>query len=144
MLCEGSGTAALEKIAGELGLEAGHVANLLALARQPLSLDTPVKGNADCSQLLDFIPDPNRENPEQSVVSRSLRESIRDLLKTLTIQEAEILTLRFGLDGSKSLSLREIGRRYNLSRERVRQIEKKAIKKLRAPSCRQLLESYVA
>jgi RNA polymerase primary sigma factor len=144
MLCKGSGAATVEKIAGELGLETGHVANLLALARQPLSLDTPVKGSADCSQLLDFIPDPNRKSPEQSVVSRSLRENIRDLLKTLTIQEAEVLTLRFGLDGSRRLSLREIGRRYNRSRERIRQIEKKAIKKLRAPSRRQLLESYVA
>ena len=87
---------------------------------------------------------PAGESPEEAVVSRSLNDHIQDLLETLSPKEARILSLRYGLNGEKSLSLREIGRRYQLSRERIRQIEKKAITKLRAPSCRRLLEAYVA
>ena len=80
---------------------------------------------------------------EKGLTLVNLSDHIRDLLETLTPKEAEILSLRYGLNGEKRLSLREIGRRYRLSRERVRQIEKKAITKLRAPSCRRLLEAYV-
>ena len=84
------------------------------------------------------------ESPEEAAVSQSLSDHIQELLETLTPKEAKILTLRYGLNGEESLSLREIGKLYKLSRERVRQIEKKAIKKLRTPSCRQVLEAYVA
>ena len=77
-------------------------------------------------------------------VSQSPVEHIREMLETLPPKEADILALRYGLNGEKCLSLREISRRYRLSRERIRQIEKKAIKKLRAPSYRQVLEADVA
>jgi RNA polymerase primary sigma factor len=103
-----------------------------------------VQGDSEYSLLGDLIYDTAGESPEEAAVSQSLNDHIRDLLETLTPKEAEILSLRFGLNGEKSLSLREIGRQYRLSRERVRQIEKKAITKLRAPSCRRLLEAYVA
>ena len=143
-LAESTGAADLGRIAEELGMTENHVHNLISLARVPLSLDSPVQGDADFSLLGDLIYDSAGESPEEAAVSQSLIEHIRDLLGTLTPKEAEILCLRFGLNDEKRLSLREIGRRYRLSRERVRQIEKKAIIKLRAPSCRRLLEAYVA
>jgi RNA polymerase primary sigma factor len=133
----------LGKIAEELGMTEEHVNSLISLSRTPLSLDSPVQGDTDCSLLGDLISDAAGQSPEEAAVSQSLTDHIRDLLETLTPKEAEILSLRFGLNGAKRLSLREIGRRYRLSRERVRQIEKKAITKLRAPSCRRLLEAYV-
>ena len=121
-----------------------NVSNLISLSQEPLSLDSPVQGEADFSLLGDFICDAAGMNPEEAAVSRSLSEHIQDLLATLPRKEAEILVLRYGLNGEQRLSLREIARQYQLSRERVRQIEKKAIKKLRAPSRRQVLEAYVA
>jgi RNA polymerase primary sigma factor len=143
-LAESTRTADLGRIAEELGMTENHVHNLISLSRAPLSLDSPVQGDADFSLLGDLIYDTAGESPEEAAVTQSLIDHIRDLLGTLTPKEAQILCLRFGLNGEKRLSLREIGRRYRLSRERVRQIEKKAITKLRAPSCRRLLEAYVA
>ncbi len=144
MLSESSNAPDLGRIAAELGMSEDHVSNLISLSQEPLSLDSPVQGEADFSLLGDFICDTAGMNPEEAAVSRSLSEHIQDLLATLTPKEAEILALRYGLNGEQRLSLREIGRLYQLSRERVRQIEKKAIKKLRAPSRRQVLEAYVA
>ncbi len=143
-LTESTGAADLGRIAEELGMTENHVHNLISLARAPLSLDSPVQGDADFSLLGDLIYDSAGKGPEEAAVNQSLIEHIRDLLGTLTPKEAKILCLRFGLNGEKRLSLREIGRQYRLSRERVRQIEKKAIIKLRAPCCRRLLEAYVA
>jgi RNA polymerase primary sigma factor len=146
-LTESTGGADLGRIAEELGMPEDHVHNLINLSQTPLSLDSPVQGlqgDADFSLLGDLIYDTTGESPEEAAVSQSLIDHIRDLLDTLTPKEAEILCLRYGLKGKKRLSLREIGRQYRLSRERVRQIEKKAITKLRAPSCRRLLEAYVA
>jgi len=144
MLSESSNAPDLGRIAAELGMSEDHVSNLISLSQEPLSLDSPVQGEADFSLLGDFICDAAGMNPEEAAVSRSLSEHIQDLLATLTRKEAEILVLRYGLNGEQRLSLREIARQYQLSRERVRQIEKKAIKKLRAPSRRQVLEAYVA
>jgi len=147
MLTESTSTADLGRIAEELGMSENHVHNLINLSQAPLSLDSPVQGlqgNADFYLLGDLIYDTAGESPEEAAVSQSLSDHIRDLLETLTPKEAEILAMRYGLNGEKRLSLREIGRQYRLSRERVRQIEKKAITKLRAPSCLRLLEAYVA
>jgi RNA polymerase primary sigma factor len=143
-LAESARAPDLGRIAEELGMSEDHVHNLINLSQAPLSLDSPVQGDSDFSLLGDLIHDTAGESPEEAAVSRSLSDHIRDLLETLSPKEAEILSLRFGLNGEKSLSLREIGRQYRLSRERVRQIEKKAIKKLRTPSRRRLLEAYVA
>jgi len=146
-LTESTGGADLGRIAEELGMPEDHVHNLINLSQTPLSLDSPVQGlqgDADFSLLGDLIYDTTGESPEEAAVSQSLIDHIRDLLDTLTPKEAEILCLRYGLKGKKRLSLREIGRQYRLSRERVRQIEKNAIIKLRAPYCRRLLEAYVA
>jgi RNA polymerase primary sigma factor len=143
-LAENARAPDLGRIAQELGMSEDHVHNLISLSQAPLSLDSPVKGDSDFSPLGDLIHDAAGESPEETAVRRSLRDHIRDLLETLTPKEAEILSLRFGLNDGKGLSLREIGRQHRLSRERVRQIEKKAITKLRAPSSRRLLEAYVA
>jgi len=142
ILVENSRTAAPARIAEELGMSEDHVRNLINLARAPLSLDSPVPGDGDFSLLGDLICDTTGQSPEEAAVSRSLSEHLHHLLRTLTPKEAEILALRYGLNGEKSLSLRAIASRYRLSRERVRQIEKKAIVKLR--SRRRLLEAYVA
>ena len=144
MLSESSNAPDLGRIAEELGMPEDHVSTLISLSQEPLSLDSPIQGEADFSLLGDFICDAAGMSPEEAAVSRSLSEHIQDLLATLTRKEAEILVLRYGLNGEQRLSLREIARQYQLSRERVRQIEKKAIKKLRAPSRRQVLEAYVA
>ena len=144
MLSESSNAPDLGRIAEELGMSEDHVSNLISLSQEPLSLDSPVQGEADFSLLGDFICDAAGMSPEDAAVSQSLSEHIQDLLATLKPKEAEILALRYGLNGEQRLSLREIGRLYQLSRERIRQIEKKAIKKLRAPSRRQVLEAYVA
>ena len=144
MLSESSNAPDLGRIAEELGMSEDHVSNLISLSQEPLSLDSPVQGEADFSLLGDFICDAAGMSPEDAAVSQSLSEHIQDLLATLKPKEAEILALRYGLNGEQRLSLREIGRLYQLSRERIRQIEKKAIKKLRAPSRRQILEAYVA
>jgi RNA polymerase primary sigma factor len=141
---ESSKAEELHRIAEELGMSHDHVSRLLQVAQEPLSLDSPVQGDREYSQLGELVCDPKGENPEEAVVSQSLSEHIHRLLQTLPSKEAEILALRYGLNGEKCLSLREIGRRFQLSRERIRQIEKKAIKKLRAPSCRRLLQAYVA
>jgi RNA polymerase primary sigma factor len=143
-LAESAGATDLGRIAEELGMPEDHVHNLVKLSLAPLSLDAPVQGDSQYSLLGDLIYDTMEQSPEEAAVSRSLSDHIRDLLETLAPKEAEILALRFGLNGKKRLSLREIGRQYRLSRERVRQIEKKAITKLRAPSCRRLLEAYIA
>ena len=144
MLADSAEAEDLGKIAAELGMSEDHVQNLISLSQTPLSLDSPVPGDGDFSLLGDLIHDTAGESPEEAAVSQSLSDHIQDLLETLTPKEAEILSLRYGLNGEKRLSLREIGRQYRLSRERVRQIEKKALTKLRAPSCRRLLEAYVA
>jgi RNA polymerase primary sigma factor len=143
-LSESTGAEDLSRIAAELGMAEDHVHNLIRLSQAPLSLDSPVQGDGEHSLLGDLVHDTAGESPEEAALSRSLSEHIRTLLETLAPKEAEILSLRYGLNGKERLSLREIGKQYRLSRERVRQIEKKAIKKLRAPSCRRLLEAYVA
>ena len=97
MLLEGSNASDLGRIAEELGMSEDHVFNLINLSQEPLSLDSPVQGEADLSLLGDFICDASAESPEEAAVSQSLSEHIQDLLETLTPKEAEILALRYGL-----------------------------------------------
>ena len=92
----------------------------------------------------DFIEDDQYENPEQFVIANNLREDIDSVLLTLTPKEAEVIRYRFGLNGYKAMSLKEIGDLFNLTKERIRQIEKKAIRRLQHPSRMNRLEAYVA
>lgn len=134
----------IKDIASSVNMSPDHVADLLNISRDLVSLETPVYAEKDSSQLGDFIEDAGYRKPEEEVIEISLKDDINSVLQTLTEKEAEIIQYRFGLNGRSPLSLKEIGDRYNLTKERIRQIEKKALKRLQHPSRRQLLESYIA
>lgn len=134
----------LRAIAKELDMDEDTIADLLNMSRDHLSLDSPVREEKDADLLGDFIEDDNQKGPESEVMDLSLTEEIEKALTTLTEREADVIRQRFGLSGKKPLSLQEIGDRYNLSKERIRQIEKKALKKLQDPERSDRLKSYVA
>ena len=131
-------------IAKETQLEKAHVENLISISQDLVSLETPVYADKGSSQLGDFIEDREYKAPEVSVMESSLRDDINKVLQTLSEKESEIIQFRYGLNGRKPLSLKDIGDKYNLTKERIRQIEKKAIKRLQHPSRSQYLESYTA
>jgi RNA polymerase primary sigma factor len=131
-------------IAKETRLDKQHVENLISISQDLVSLETPVYADKGSSQLGDFIEDREYKAPEITVMESSLRDDINKVLKTLSEKESEIIQYRYGLNGRKPLSLKDIGDKYNLTKERIRQIEKKAIKRLQHPSRSQYLESYTA
>jgi RNA polymerase primary sigma factor len=133
----------IREIAKVLNMKSSHVSDLVNISRDIVSLDTPVYMEKDSSILGDFIEDQRYELPEDVVVTEAMKTDVRDLLATLSRKEAEILQYRFGLNGKSPLSLKEIGDRYNLTKERIRQIEKKAVKRLQHPSRRRMVEAYV-
>jgi RNA polymerase primary sigma factor len=131
-------------IAKAVSMDPDHVADLMNISRDLVSLETPVYSEKDSSSLGDFIEDDGYTHPEDMIMSKSLVDDINDILKTLTEKESDIIERRFGLNGKSPLSLKEIGDRYDLTKERIRQIEKKAIKRLQHPSRSQYLEAYTA
>ncbi len=131
-------------IASAVNMDPNHVADLLNISRDLVSLETPVYAEKDSSQLGDFIEDNGYVHPDDEAIEASLKEDINDVLRTLTEKEAEIIQYRFGLNGRSPLSLKEIGDRYNLTKERIRQIEKKALNRLQHPSRSRYLYSYTA
>jgi RNA polymerase primary sigma factor len=134
----------IREIARVVNMDEEHVADLLNISRDLVSLETPVYAEKDSSQLGDFIEDNGYRHPEDEAVEKSLKEDIDEVLRSLSLKEAEIIRYRFGLNGKSPLSLKEIGDKYNLTKERIRQIEKKAIKRLQHPSRSQYLLSYTA
>jgi RNA polymerase primary sigma factor len=134
----------LRDIARAVNMDEDHVLDLINISRDLVSLETPVYNEKDSSQLGDFIEDSGYDHPEDVAIEHSLIEDINEVLRSLTEKEAEIIQYRFGLNGRSPLSLKEIGDKYNLTKERIRQIEKKAIKRLQHPSRSQYLESYTA
>jgi RNA polymerase primary sigma factor len=136
--------AEMKKIAKVLNMDEDHVADLVNISRDLISLETPVYAEKDSSLLGDFVEDTGYTQPEDEVIEKTLKDDINAILTTLTEKEAEIVQFRFGLNGRNPLSLKEIGDRYNLTKERIRQIEKKAIKRLQHPKRSQYLESYIA
>jgi len=134
----------LKEIARAVNMDESHVLDLINISRDLVSLETPVYNEKDSSQLGDFIEDSGYEHPEDAAIEHSLIEDINEVLNTLTDKESEIIQYRFGLNGYSPLSLKEIGDKYNLTKERIRQIEKKAIKRLQHPSRSQYLEAYTA
>lgn len=141
---EGREEPEFNEIARAVGMDSEHVAALVNISRDLVSLETPVYTDRSQSELGDFIEDVDYKSPDDQLMERSLQEDIARVLGTLTEKEADIIKYRYGLDGRAPLSLKDIGDRYNLTKERIRQIEKKAIKRLQHPSRSQYLEAYRA
>lgn len=143
LIHDNDGDVSIEEIAKEAGLEPELVSDLLQISREMVSFDAPVANGTDSSdsKLGDFIEDDDL-GPEELSMQKCLKEDINTVLATLTDKEREIITLRFGLNGNAPMSLKEIGEIYNLTKERIRQIEKRALERLKQPSRSKLLESY--
>ena len=134
----------LQEIADSVGLDEEHVRDLINISRDLVSIDNPVKsGERESALLSDYIVDNKTPGPEDIVIDSSLKAEINKLLETLTEKEADIIEQRFGLNGLIPMSLKEIGDRYNLTKERIRQIEKKAIDRLKHVSRSRYLEAFV-
>jgi RNA polymerase primary sigma factor len=131
-----------EEVAGQLGWPVSRVKSVKNVAREPISLETPI-GEDEDSLLGDFIEDKEIENPSVQTDYKLLQEQIRSVLSTLPPREQEVLRMRFGLDDGYSLTLEEVGLYFNVTRERIRQIEAKALKKLRHFKRSQKLRDYV-
>ncbi len=133
--------ATLEEIAAEMQVTVERVSEIMRIAPEPLSLETPI-GEEEDSRLSDFLPDDLSETPSDSATFQLLREKIDEALTSLTSRERDVLKMRFGLDDGYPHTLEEVGRHFEVTRERIRQIEAKALKKLRHPSkCR--LSDYI-
>ena len=130
-----------DELSEDLGMPLYKVRKVLKIAKEPISLDTPI-GDDEDSQLKDFIADEQVRDPGEATVSSNMSERTRDALKTLTKREENVLRMRFGIDSSKDHTLEEVGQDFDVTRERIRQIEAKALRKLRHPSRSKLLKSF--
>ena len=124
-----------DEIAKKMGIEATRVEEIRRISQLPVSLETPI-GEEEDSQLGDFIEDHDLPSPDEAAAGHLLHEQIEDMLDTLTEREREVLHFRFGLEDGHSYTLEEVGKKFNVTRERIRQIEAKALRKLRQPSKR--------
>jgi RNA polymerase primary sigma factor len=131
-----------EELADEMELPVERVRAILKIAQQPISLQAPI-GDSDDTSFGDFIEDKSAENPSEMTAFSLLREKIGDVLETLTEREQEVLTLRFGLTDGYPRTLEEVGRQFNVTRERIRQIEAKALRKMRHPTRIRKLEGFL-
>ena len=131
-----------EEIAAEMEIPVERVAEIQKIAQDPVSLETPI-GEEDDSHLGDFIQDEESPAPHDATSYTMLREQLEEVMNTLTPREAKVLKLRFGLEDGKSRTLEEVGREFNVTRERIRQIEAKALRKLRHPSRSKKLRDYM-
>lgn len=136
--------AEITEIARMLDMDAAHVAGLVNVSRDLVSLEAPVFDERDSSVLGDFVENSNYKTPDEYVIERGLRDDINGVLETLTEKEREVVQYRFGLNGRRAMSLKEIGDRFHLTKERIRQIEKAALKRLSVPGRAEVLEGYVA
>lgn len=131
-----------DEIADELDLPVDKVRGIMRVAQEPVSLETPI-GEEEDSHLGDFIPDDGAPAPADAASHTMLREQLSDVLSTLTPREEKVLRLRFGLEDGRSRTLEEVGKEFNVTRERIRQIEAKALRKLRHPSRSRKLKDYL-
>ena len=132
-----------EEIAEEMELPVEKVMEIQKIAQDPVSLETPI-GEEDDSHLGDFIPDDDSPAPQDSAAYTLLKEQLEEVMQTLTPREAKVLKLRFGLEDGKARTLEEVGREFSVTRERIRQIEAKALRKLRHPSRSKRLKDYMS
>ncbi|MCR5150520.1 MAG: RNA polymerase sigma factor RpoD [Clostridiales bacterium] len=132
----------IEEIAEELNMPAEKVRDIMRVAQEPVSLETPI-GEEEDSHLGDFIPDDDAPQPEDAASMTLLKEQLNEVLGTLTPREAAVLRLRFGLEGGHPHTLEEVGAEFNVTRERIRQIEAKALRKLRHPTRSKKLKDYM-
>jgi len=131
-----------EEVAEEMHLPVERVRAVLKMAQQPISLQSPV-GDSDDTHFGDFIEDKSAENPSEMTAYSLLKDRLQDVLSTLTEREQEVLTLRFGLQDGYSRTLEEVGRKFTVTRERIRQIEAKALRKMRHPTRIRKLEGFL-
>lgn len=131
-----------EEIAREMGLSEDKVREIQKIAQEPVSLETPI-GEEEDSHLGDFIPDDDAPAPAEAAAFTLLKEQLIEVLDTLTPREEKVLRLRFGLDDGRARTLEEVGKEFNVTRERIRQIEAKALRKLRHPSRSKKLKDYL-
>ena len=131
-----------EEIAKELDMPVDKVREIMRVAQEPVSLETPI-GEEEDSHLGDFIPDDDAPAPAEAASHTLLKEQLSDVLQTLTPREEKVLRLRFGLEDGRSRTLEEVGKEFNVTRERIRQIEAKALRKLRHPSRSKKLKDFL-
>jgi RNA polymerase primary sigma factor len=131
-----------EEIAKEMGISVDKVREIQKIAQEPVSLETPI-GEEEDSHLGDFIPDDDVPAPAEAVAFSMLKEQLVEVLDTLTEREQKVLKLRFGLEDGRSRTLEEVGKEFDVTRERIRQIEAKALRKLRHPSRSKKLKDYL-
>ena len=131
-----------EEIAHEMNISVEKVREIMKISQEPVSLETPI-GEEEDSHLGDFIPDDEAPLPSEAAAFTLLKEQLIDVLDTLTAREEKVLRLRFGLDDGRARTLEEVGKEFNVTRERIRQIEAKALRKLRHPSRSKKLKDYL-
>jgi len=131
-----------EEVASEMNLPVGRVREMYDITRRPISLDIPVGDEGD-TRLSDFIEDQRGFEPVETISAEDLRAQLQDILESLSPREREVLTLRFGLEDGRPHTLEEVGQKFGVTRERIRQIESKALRKLRHPIRKKLLEDFL-
>jgi RNA polymerase primary sigma factor len=130
------------EIAAEMNMPVEKVREILKIAQEPVSLETPI-GEEEDSHLGDFIPDEGASEPSEAASFTLLKEQLMDVLSTLTPREEKVLKLRFGIEDGRTRTLEEVGKEFNVTRERIRQIEAKALRKLRHPSRSKKLKDFL-
>jgi RNA polymerase primary sigma factor len=130
-----------EELSEKMELPVEKVRMVLKIAKEPISLETPV-GEEEDSHLGDFIEDKSALSPQEAIMSRNLAENTRKVLATLSAREEQVLKMRFGIGERANHTLEEVGQDFEVTRERIRQIEAKALRKLRHPSRSRLLKSF--
>ena len=131
----------IEEIAEEMGVEVSKISEIQKIAQDPISLESPV-GEEEDSKIRDFIEDETSISPIEAATRTMLRNQLLSVIETLTPREQKVIRLRYGLDDGYPKTLEQVGQEFNVTRERIRQIEAKALKKLRNPSRSKKLKDY--